>query len=73
MAAVIGVTERVTPADVVLTLNFPTKKKEKTQKAFHRATVQRWPGSGAWGFFFGEAADAPQTPATPVCFSAGQS
>jgi hypothetical protein len=50
IAAVIGVTERVTPADVVLTLNFPTKKKMNTKKTIHRATVQRWPGSGAWGF-----------------------
>jgi len=63
IAAVIGVTERVTPVDVVLTLNFPTKKKKmntKNDSQSDSSKVARVRGVGV----FGEAADAPQTPAT---------
>ena len=68
MAAVIGVTERVTPAHVEF--SYQKKKNTKSVSQSDSSKVARVRGVG---FFFGEAADAPQTPATPVCFSAGQS
>ena len=54
-------------------VEFSDQKKRKNTKSVSQSDSSKVARVRGVGFFFGEAADAPQTTATPVCFSAGQS